>query len=84
MQHLSIYCSPSCVIFYIAGRILPRLTAAQVTRRLLAERGVFGLYRGMSATAARDVGFAMLYFPLYAGLRDIYTLADKDHVPPFW
>lgn len=63
---------------------MPRLTAKQVTMRLISERGVLGLYRGMSATAARDIGFAALYFPLYAELRDMYSLADKDHVPPFW
>ncbi|CAH0596359.1 unnamed protein product [Chrysodeixis includens] len=67
-----------------SGRIIPRLTAKQVTMRLMKERGILGLYRGMSATAARDIGFACLYFPLYAELRDCYALAEKDTVPPFW
>ena len=32
------------------------------------ERGVFGLYRGIGPTMARDVTFSVIYFPLFAQL----------------
>lgn len=67
------------------GKTTQRLTAMALTRRLLAERGIFGLYKGITATAARDVSFSIIYFPLFATLAQ---LGVKDPTPgatpPFW
>lgn len=43
-----------------------RLSATRLAIRLVQERGIFGLYRGMGATFLRDVSFSMVYFPLFA------------------
>ncbi|KAL3316896.1 hypothetical protein Ciccas_004459 [Cichlidogyrus casuarinus] len=49
----------------------PKQTATSIASKLLAEKGVFGLYRGLSATFARDVTFSALYFPLFAHLNKL-------------
>jgi len=43
-----------------------KLTARELTKRLLKEKGIAGLYRGVGSTMARDVVFSMIYFPLFA------------------
>lgn len=45
-----------------------RLSATRLAVNLLQEKGIFGLYRGMGATALRDVTFSIMYFPLFAHL----------------
>nr|CAH8860800.1 unnamed protein product [Trichobilharzia regenti] len=45
-----------------------RLSATQIAMKLLHEKGIFGLYRGMGATFLRDVSFSVIYFPLFANL----------------
>lgn len=56
-----------------------------LTRRLLAERGIMGLYKGISATAARDVTFSVIYFPLFATLAELGVKEKKPGAtPPFW
>ncbi|KPJ03523.1 PREDICTED: mitochondrial glutamate carrier 1-like [Papilio xuthus] len=64
------------------GRKVERLTATALTKRLLAERGIFGLYRGVTATAARDVSFSVIYFPMFAILNDMGI--KNGQAPPFW
>ncbi|XP_026735673.1 mitochondrial glutamate carrier 1-like [Trichoplusia ni] len=66
------------------GRIIPRITAMQITKKLLAERGITGLYKGITATAARDVSFSIVYFPLFATLNKLGIRNEKDINPPFW
>jgi len=34
----------------------------------VASKGLFGLYRGIGATALRDVTFSIIYFPMFARL----------------
>ncbi|XP_076270725.1 mitochondrial glutamate carrier 1-like isoform X2 [Rhynchophorus ferrugineus] len=46
--------------------LIPQISARQVTQKLVKERGVAGLYKGLIATMARDVPFCMIYFPLFA------------------
>ena len=40
----------------------------QLTRQLLREKGIAGLYRGTASTMARDVTFSVIYFPMFATL----------------
>uniref|UniRef100_A0A183T0Q7 Mitochondrial glutamate carrier 1 n=1 Tax=Schistocephalus solidus TaxID=70667 RepID=A0A183T0Q7_SCHSO len=43
-----------------------RLSATRLALGLIREKGIFGLYRGVGATALRDVTFSVMYFPLFA------------------
>ena len=47
-----------------------RITALEMTKQLLREKGIFGLYKGLGATALRDVTFSVLYFPGFALARE--------------
>ncbi|PNF34858.1 Mitochondrial glutamate carrier 1 [Cryptotermes secundus] len=50
------------------GTVVPRQTALGITVELLRTKGVLGLYKGVGATAFRDVSFSIVYFPLFAHL----------------
>jgi len=50
-----------------------RLSASSLALQLLKQRGVFGLYKGFGATAARDVTFSVIYFPLFANLNSLVS-----------
>jgi len=54
-----------------------RLSASSLALRLLKQRGVFGLYKGFGATAARDVTFSVIYFPLFANLNALVSLTYR-------
>lgn len=47
---------------------MPRQTALGITMELLRTKGILGLYKGVGATAFRDVSFSIVYFPLFAHL----------------
>lgn len=47
---------------------LHKQSAMRVAMDLLRTRGIAGLYKGISATMLRDVGFSVVYFPLFAHL----------------
>ncbi|XP_023940259.2 mitochondrial glutamate carrier 1 [Bicyclus anynana] len=66
------------------GKKFERVTAMQLTRRLMAERGIFGLYKGVTATAARDISFSVVYFPTFAILNDLGPKDTPGGPPPFW
>ena len=64
---------------------LPKISALSVTRQLLAEKGIFGLYKGLGATALRDVSFSMCYFPLFANLNKLGPRKSPDSTEAvFW
>ena len=50
-----------------------RLSASSLALQLLKQRGLFGLYKGFGATAARDVTFSVIYFPLFANLNALVS-----------
>ncbi|XP_004931345.1 mitochondrial glutamate carrier 1-like [Bombyx mandarina] len=66
------------------GRTIQRTTALELTKKLLRERGIFGLYKGVTATAARDVSFSVVYFPLFATLNDLGPKEGPGGHTPFW
>ncbi|XP_061727980.1 mitochondrial glutamate carrier 1-like [Cydia pomonella] len=66
------------------GRKFERQTAMQLINKLLAERGIMGLYKGLGATAARDVSFSVIYFPTFAILNDLGPKEPGASSPPFW
>ncbi|PZC76952.1 mitochondrial glutamate carrier 1 [Helicoverpa armigera] len=66
------------------GKETKRVTAWELTSKLVKERGIFGLYKGITATACRDVSFSVVYFPLFAILSKQGLQKPTDLTPPFW
>ncbi|KAK2834551.1 hypothetical protein Q7C36_015252 [Tachysurus vachellii] len=56
-------------------------TAMQLTRELLREKGIAGLYKGLGATLLRDVPFSIIYFPLFANLNNFGKKGEEGPAP---
>lgn len=54
----------------------------ELTRALMAERGILGLYKGVGATGVRDITFSVVYFPLFATVNDAGP--KEGGKTPFW
>ncbi|XP_030572206.1 mitochondrial glutamate carrier 1-like [Drosophila novamexicana] len=54
----------------VGGQDLKKVTAWSITKQLVKDNGIFGLYKGVRATGARDITFSVIYFPLFAFLND--------------
>lgn len=52
----------------LAGKTIPKTSASQIALTLFREKGISGLYKGITATMMRDVSFSVVYFPLFATL----------------
>lgn len=52
----------------LAGKTVPKTSASQIALTLFREKGISGLYKGITATMMRDVSFSVVYFPLFATL----------------
>ncbi len=62
-----------------------KISALSITRELLRTKGIFGLYRGLSATMLRDVSFSVVYFPLFANLNKLGPKKSPDsNESVFW
>lgn len=59
----------------------PRPTATQLTRDLLRNHGIAGLYKGLGATLLRDVPFSIVYFPLFANLNQLGRPSSEEKSP---
>lgn len=69
----------------LAGKTVPKTSATQIASQLFKEKGIFGLYKGIGATALRDVSFSMVYFPLFATLNALGPRrADGSGEAVFW
>uniref|UniRef100_A0A1A9WTC7 Mitochondrial glutamate carrier 2 n=1 Tax=Glossina brevipalpis TaxID=37001 RepID=A0A1A9WTC7_9MUSC len=58
------------------GQTVEMPSTMKIIQNLLQERGIFGLYRGLKATALRDITFSSLYFPLFAVLNALGPRRD--------
>ncbi|GAU97670.1 hypothetical protein RvY_08926 [Ramazzottius varieornatus] len=77
-----------------AGRVAQKQThgnatvaapkASKIAMDLIRTKGILGLYKGTAATMLRDVGFSVIYFPLFARLNDLGPKAPGADVVPFW
>lgn len=65
------------------GRTIKSPSAIELTKKLVAEGGIFGLYKGVTATAGRDISFSVIYFPLFATLNELGPKDSKGTIP-FW
>lgn len=63
--------------------ISPRPTAIAISRELLREKGIAGLYKGLGATILRDVPFSIIYFPLFANLNKLGQKTPDEKSPFF-
>lgn len=62
-----------------------KISATKIATQLIRERGVLGLYRGIGATALRDITFSVIYFPLFATFNDLGPRrSDKSGEAVFW
>ncbi|XP_043505218.1 mitochondrial glutamate carrier 1-like [Polistes fuscatus] len=66
-----------------SGKTVPKTSALSLTKDLLKQRGILGLYQGTGATALRDVTFSIIYFPLFARLNDLGPKRE-DGSSVFW
>ena len=55
-------------------------------KKLLEEKGFIGLWKGLRATALRDVTFSVIFFPIFTNLNKIgpRSGADSKEVVSWW
>lgn len=69
----------------LAGKSVEKVSATKLAGQLFREKGIFGLYKGIGATALRDVSFSIVYFPLFATLNALGPRKQNDpNESVFW
>jgi len=61
-----------------------QLSATSLALNLVRTKGILGLYKGTSATAMRDVTFSLVYFPLFAHLKELGPKHPGTDQVPFY
>jgi len=61
-----------------------QLSATSLALHLVKTKGILGLYKGTGATAMRDVTFSLIYFPLFANLRELGPKHPGTDTVPFY
>ena len=56
----------------------PKISTVSIVRKLVEEKGITGMYKGLKATALRDVTFSLIYFPLFTNLNKIGPRREAD------
>ncbi|XP_055320498.1 mitochondrial glutamate carrier 1-like [Sitodiplosis mosellana] len=52
----------------VKSKTIEKPSATKIALELLRKKGIFGQYKGIGATACRDIFFSIIYFPLFATL----------------
>jgi solute carrier family 25 glutamate transporter 18/22 len=73
--------APAAAAALSASAKSQHLSATSIALNLVRTKGFFGLYKGTGATALRDISFSLVYFPLFAHLKDLGKLPGTDSVP---
>lgn len=60
------------------------VSATSIALNLIRSKGIFGLYKGTTATMFRDVSFSVLYFPLFANLNSLGPKRKGSDESVFW
>lgn len=55
----------------LAHKTERRTSPTKIAIELIQKKGIFGLYKGIGATACRDIFFSIIYFPLFATLNQL-------------
>ncbi|CAM1327277.1 SLC25A22 (predicted) [Pycnogonum litorale] len=55
----------------VEGQAVVATSASAIALNLIKKKGIFGLYKGTTATMLRDVNFSVIYFPLFAHLNSL-------------
>ena len=68
----------------VIGNSQVRASATSIALSLIRSKGIFGLYKGTTATMFRDVSFSILYFPLFANLNSLGPKRKNSDESVFW
>ena len=64
----------------------PKSSTVSTVKKLMEEKGIIGLWKGLRATALRDVTFSVIFFPIFTNLNKIgpRSPADSRKVVSWW
>ncbi|ALC41500.1 CG12201 [Drosophila busckii] len=69
----------------LLGKSVESTSATQLATKLLKQKGILGLYKGIGATGLRDITFSIIYFPLFAKLNELGPRrSDGSGEAVFW